>query len=328
MVRVKDQSTGIEFCYDADLVLKTADAGLAFLVSQLAVLESRIYETKYRKIVFAEFVPVDTSDPEFIDSVDYIFYDGVTAGKFIGANAKDLPQSDINAGKASIKVFYGGNSYGYSLDELRKSQQLRMPVDATKGQMSYRGFQEHAQTVAFFGDSDRGITGLFNNANVQVANSTVDWDDIGTTNDQRVADMNAVLAAVWNNSAETHLPNVLALPSTKWQYISSTRMAAGTDTTILEYFKLNNLYTAYTGQPLTIKPNLELETAGVGGVGRMMAYELSPENLVMKMPIAWRQLPPQPEGLTVQVPCEYKFGGVAFRYPGSAAYRDDYVAVT
>lgn len=320
IVKVVDSKTKIEYMYDAAMQIVTKDDGLAFFISQLAVLETKIYETKYRKIVYQDFIPVDTSDPEWVDEVTYISFDAVTSGKFIGANGKDLPESDITAAKSTIPVFYGGNSYGYSLDELRKSQMQRIPVDSTKGSASFRGFQEHAQSVAFFGDSDRSITGLFNNANVQSDNSVVDWAT--ATGQEIVADMNSLLIKVWQNSAETHVPGVLLLPSDQWAIIGNKRMDSGTDTTVLQFFKMNNLYKDVTGGEITVAPNFELKTAGVGSVPRMMAYELESDNLTMRMPLPWRSLPPEARGLRIQIAAEYKFGGVEFRYPGSAAYRD------
>jgi len=187
--------------------------------------------------------------------------------------------------------------------------------------MSLRGFQEHAQRVAFFGDTDRGVTGLFNNANVQLSNSLFNFST-GTGADA-VAYMNQLLVTVWQNSAETHLANMFLIDSANWAIISEKRMDSGTDTTVLEYFKKNNLYTAMTGLELTVKPNFELKTAGAASVPRMMAYEMNDDNLVMHMPMPWRALAPQPEGLRININAEYKFGGVEFRYPGSAAYHDN-----
>lgn len=303
-----------------DAGLPTIDDGLAFFVSQLSSVESKIYETKYRNIVYQEFIPIDTSDPDWVDEVTYFSYDAVGSSKFIGANADDLPMSDITAAKTTIPVFYGGNAYGYSLDELRKSQALNMSVDTLKGRMSFRAFQEHAQRVAFQGDADRGVTGLFNNANVQTDNSTVDWST--ATGQEIVADMNSLLIKVWQNSAETHVPDTLLLPSDQWAIISNKRMDSGTDTTVLQFFKMNNLYKDMTGGELDIRPNFELKTAGAASAPRMMAYEKNDDNLGMKMPMAWRTLAPQANNLKIKIPAEYKFGGVFFRYPGSAAYRD------
>lgn len=302
--------------------LPTVDDGLAFFISQLSSVESKVYETKYKAITYAEFIPVDTSDPDHIDSFTYFYYNAVTAGKFIGANARDLPRSDINMGEQTEKVFYGGNSYGYSLDELRKAQALGVALDSTKAKESNRGFQEHAQRVAFGGDSDRKIYGLFNQPNVQKETGTVDFKAPATTGSAMVTDCNNLLIKVWQNSAESHVPGMLVLPSDVWAIMSNERMADGTDTTALQYLKKNNLFTDLTGQELVVKPNFEAKTAGDGGKPRMMAYELNAENLGMKMPIPWRSLAPQPNGLAVDVPAEYKFGGVFFRYPGAAAYKD------
>lgn len=320
LVTVKDSMTGESYTYDADMPINSADSGLAFYISQLTNLEAKIYETKYRNIIYPELVPVDTSDPEWIDSVSYISYDAVTMGKFIAANGKDLPQSDIDANITTVPVGYAGNSYGYTVEELRKSQQMRIPLDAAKASAAFRGAQEHAQKVAFFGDSSRNMTGLLNNANLALDNSTVDWDV--AVGQDIIDDMNGLLIKVWNNSANVHIPDTLLIPSARYAQISSQRMDTGTDTTVLEFFKANNLFTSTTGQQITVKPLLELETAGATAGQRMVAYEKLPDNLFMKQPIPWRALAPQPQGLRIEVPCEYKLSGVSWRYPGSAAYRD------
>lgn len=309
------------YTYDMTLNLSTIDNdSLGFLISQLAFLEPEIYETKYTKIRYTDFVPVVTTDPEWTDNVDYVSWDSVTMGKFLGANAKDLQESDINATKSTIPVFDGGISFAYSLSELRKSQHERIPIDVYKARASFRGFQEHAQSVAFLGDSDRGITGLLNNANVQTDSNAVDWAT--ATSDQIATDMNSLLIKVWTNSKQVHIPNVLVLPPDQWGQIATQTMNELNSMTILEYFKLNNVYRASTGGEIAIKNLLELETAGVASAPRMMAYELNDENLTMRMPLTYRQVAPQADCLRWKIAAEYKFGGVEFRYPGSAAYRD------
>ena len=321
IVTVNDSQTGQSYQYDADMVINNADSGIAFYISQLAVLDPKIYDVKYRNIIFPEVVPVDTSMPEWIDTVNYISYDAVTMGKFIAANGKDLPQSDIDANISSVPVGYAGNSYGYTLEELRKSQQMRLPLDVTKARVAYRGAQEHMQRVAWFGDASRGMTGMFNNPNIPLDNSTVNWAT--ATGQEMVNDMNSLLIKVWSQSANVHVPDTLLLPSDKYAIASSKRMDTGTDTTVMEFFKRNNLFRDITGQEIEVRPILELQTANTAGTGpRMMAYEKTPDNLVMYNPIPWRPLAPQPNGLRIEVSAEYKISGVEFRYPGSAAYRD------
>jgi len=307
--------------------LPTVDDGIAFYISQLANLEARIYQAKYTSINFQELVPINTNVPEWADSWDYISYDAVTIGKFIGSSADDLPNVAIAANKTSVPIGYAGNSYDYSLDELRKSQQMRIPLDTTKAQAAFRGSQEHTQRVAYFGDASRQMTGLFNNANIALDSSTINWaTDTGAN---IVQDMNSLLVKVWVNSANVHVPNVLVLDSVRYAQISSKRMDTGTDTTVLEFFLRNNLYTQLTGNALRVVPRLQLTAANLaaGGVSngskdRMMAYELNDENLGLVNPIPWRALAPQMRGLNVFVPAEYKCSGTEFRFVFSAAYRD------
>ena len=54
--------------------------------------------------------------------------------------------------------------------------------------------EEHCQRLAFNGDSSRGMYGLFNNPNVQSANSVVDWST--ATNDEIVEDLRGLTRKV------------------------------------------------------------------------------------------------------------------------------------
>ena len=320
-INVVDSSTGFQFSYDSDLQqMRTADAGIAFYISQLTNLEAKVYETLYPEIVFDELVPVNTSDPEWIDQVAYMSFNAVTMAKFIAANGRDLPQSDIDASISYIPVNYAGNSYGYSLEELRKAAAMRIPLDAAKARIAYRGARQFQQQIAFFGDASRNMYGLFNHPNVPLDNSTINWNT--ATGAEMVAALNSLLIKVWNQSQTRHVANTLLLPTSIWSIISSKRMDTGTDTTVLEFFRRNNNSTGVTGQPLDIRAVLWLNDAGTAGAPRMMAYERNEDNLTMRMPIPWRSLPPQATALRLEVPAEFKLSGVEFRYPLSAAYRD------
>lgn len=311
--------------------LPTLDDGLAFYISQLASLESRIYEAKYAAINYMELIPVHTDLPEWVDQWDYISYDGVTIGKFIGASADDLPDVTINANKSSVPIGYAGNKYSYSLDELRKSQQLRIPLDTTKARLAFRGAQEHTQRVAYFGDAARGMTGAFNNPNLALSNSTLNWFDPATTGDMIAADLNKQLVDVYINSATVHLPDTIVMDAARFALIASKRMGTITDRTVLEYFKMNNQYTALTGRAPEVYSRLQLSAAQLAAAGvsnsnkdRILAYERNDENLGMQVPIPWRSLAPQMWNLKVNVPCEYKISGVEWRYPFSGSYRDQF----
>lgn len=310
-----------------DQSLPTMDDGIGFYISQLAHLETKLYKTPYAAIDYATLVPFKTDIPEWADSWDYISYDGVTMGKFIGASAKDLPRVTVSAQKSSVNIGYAGIGYDYSLDEMRKSSQLRIPIDTTKAELAFRGAQEHQQSVAYFGDADRKMTGLFNNPNLALDSFTINL--YTATGQEVVSEINSVLIDVWTNSKSIHLPNTIVMVPALYASLTSRRMDSGTDTTIMQYLMDNNLYTTRTKQALTIEPRYQLEAAELAAAGisngnkdRLMAYEKNEQNLALANPLPFRQTAPQIQGLNIAVDCEYKMSGVEFRFPFSGAYRD------
>lgn len=319
---------GSTVSYDA--AIPTADDGVAFFISQMAFVESRIYEAKYPNIDFRDLVPVSSEAPEWATEWDYISYDGVTMGKFITGSADDLPLVSANATKSSVKIGYAGNGFEYTLDELRKTAQLRMPIDVTYARLARRGSEEHMQRVAYFGDSERGMTGLFNNPNLTVENGTLDWLASTTTPLQIVADVNTLLNDVWLQSKGVHNANTLVLPASLFSYISTT-FASSTlpDKTIYDLIMEKNMYTVRTRKPLMITGRFQLEKdelakygINVSGSGRILAYEYDLENLSMQIPMPWRPTAPQPHNLKIKVPAEYKMSGPEFRFPMCGRYRD------
>jgi hypothetical protein len=316
-------ATSVQF----DSALPTMDDGVAFYVSQLAHIESTLYKTPYAEIDYAVLVPFVSDIPEWADEWNYISYDGVTMGKFIGSSAKDLPRVTVDAKKSKVAIGYAGIGYDYSLDEMRKTAQLRMPIDVTKAELAFRGAQEHQQRVAYFGDASRDMTGLFNNPNLALDSFTINL--FTATGAAIVAEVNNLLTTVWTNSKSIHLPNTLVITPALYASFSSRRMDSGTDTTIMQFLMLNNLYTTRTKMELSVEPRYQLEAAELAANGvsngskdRMMAYEKNARNLGLANPLPFRQTAPQIQGLNIAVDCEYKMSGVEFRFPFSGAYRD------
>lgn len=315
-------SAGQTITFDA--AIRTVDDGLGFYISQLAQVEPRIYETKYPNINFQELIPVNSSVPEWVDNVDYISYDAVTMGKFVGANADDLPNVALKAKKDSVLVGYAGNSFEYSLDELRKSQHLNMPIDTTMASAARRGAEEHMQRVAYFGDAERGMHGLFNHPNVPTdSTSSLNWTHADTTGKMILAEINGFIGDVWQQSKGVHVPNVMAMAASRWTYLATTPATEyAPDKTLLEILQTQNLYTRMTGQPMLIVPRFQLDGAGASGKDRILTYEMNADNVTMYIPMFWRPTAPQPRNLKIKVPAEYKVSGTEFRYPMAAGYFD------
>lgn len=303
------------------------DGGVAFYISQLAGLETTLYETPYADITYLEDVPVASGIAEYATHWNYRSYDGVTMGKFIGANAKDLPRVAQSAQLHQVELGYAGLECHYTLDELRTTAAMNMPIDSMQSELAYRGSEEHSQSVAYFGDSGRKMQGLFSNANVTKTSAAVDYKT--ATGQELFNLLNDPIFTVMKLSKNYHNPNTALMFPDLWKKANSTLMTGYTDRTVMEHFKINNSYTLMTGQQITIKVRFQLEAAALaaGGVSngnkeRYMVYDKNDRNLAMAKPIVFRMLAPQLEGLGISVPCEYKTSGTEFRYPLAAMYID------
>lgn len=310
-----------------DWVAMDADGGVAFYISELSAMEARVYETPYATVTYLEDIPLNSSVQEYATHWNYRSYDGVTMGKFIGANAKDLPRVAQSAQLHQVEIGYAGVECHYTLDELRTTAATNMPIDTMQAQLAYRGSEEHSQRVAYFGDADRKMDGLFNNPNVTKTGATIDYKV--ATGQQLFNLLNDPIFAVIKASKNYHTPGVALFFPDLWKQANSTLMTGYTDRTVMEHFKINNSYTLMTGREIDIKIRFQLQAdnlaeGGVdnGGKDRYMVYDKSETNLAMVKPIPFRMLAPQLEGLGITVPCEYKFSGTEFRYPLAAMYVD------
>lgn len=324
VIKIKVGDTGIEVPIPVKPIQSFDTAAMSFMVGQLTAFSAKIYEARYPDIFYHEIVPVNTEYPEWATEASYRSFDGVTMAKFIGSAADDLPTVALSANITMIPVALGGIAADWTLDELMKSQALGYPVDSKKLEKAFRGYQEHAQNVVLFGDKDRSMGGLLDYANITTATvSEKVFDEMTGDSYQAVQDaLNKPLKTVWETSKGVFTPDTLLIPSHIYTKISAQRMANGTDTSILEWFKKNNFYTSRTGQDLDIRPVFQLDDLGAAKKGRVVAYVNNIDCLEMPHPMPFKTLPPQYVNLSVKVPTMYKFGGIDFKQPISACYVD------
>lgn len=301
-----------------------AESGVAFMISQLAYLEPKLYKTLYADIFFEYLVPMNTNIAEWAETVNYRSFDGVTMGKFIGASADDLPSVATNYELHTVNLGYAGLSVQYSLDELRKSVVTGESIDATQMRTAYRGAKEHQQKIVFFGDKKRKMYGLFNHPNVTKTNSSLDWNTAEP--DKILSDVNALITDIWQDSNQRFMPNTLLIDTKRYALLANTRLNVVTNDTILDFIKRKNIATIERGTDLDIRPipflmAKNMKANGCDEKDMMMAYEKSEENLVAYMPIVPRFIAPQYHNLMVKIPMEYKISGTEFRYPTCAGYK-------
>ena len=160
------------------------------------------------------------------------------------------------------------------------------------------------------------------------------WD--AKSSDEIIADVNTALTGVYSGSLQTEIADTILLPVAQYTMLANLRVEE-TSISIMDFLKAYNLYTAETGNPLTIRALRGLEnagsaaTSGTGGAtatlgannARMIAYRREPGVLKLHLPMPHRFLPPERVGpLSYVVPGIFRLGGLEIRRPGAIRYVD------
>ena len=302
--------------------LYDAATGLAFLLSQLTFIESKMYEKKYKAITYPLIIPVSNEAGEWAESVTYFFMDGAAVAEFVGTKSLNVPIAEIGTEKVTVPVELGATGYEYSDEELRQAIQLKRALPQLKSNTARRAVEELAQRVAMVGDASHNLPGFINNTNVTAATvvdpgSGTEW--VNKTPNQILFDINDFMGDIFVDTLQVEKPTTLLLPTAQWNYIAGTPRSDNSDTTLLAWLIANS---PYLSSDADIVPISELASAGAGSTDRMMAYDKDMDKVVFHIPMPLRFTEPQRKGRGFEVPGEFKLSGVEFRYPGSARYAD------
>lgn len=299
-----------------------APAALAFLLSQLTAIESKMYEVKYKDITYPQIIPVSNEAGEWAESITYFYMDGRAVAEFVGTRSLNVPIAEIATEKVTVPVELGATGYAYSREELRQASFLKKPLTQMKANVARRAYEELVQRTFFTGDTTHNLPGFINNTNITSATvvdpgSGTEW--VNKTPNQILFDVNDFMGDIFVDTLQVERATTLLLPTAQWNYVAGTPRSDNSDTTILQWLINNSPYLTSMND---VMPVPELAGAGAGATDRMMAYDKSIDKVVGHIPMPLRFLEPQPKGLGFEVPGEFKCGGIEFRYPGSARYAD------
>lgn len=305
-----------------------------FVVAQAATINPTVYPVQFPELPWNQLVFVDTSAPEWTPGI--ITFTSSTAGaaRWYSGGAKDVAKADVIMDKVQTAVHMAAIGYGYDLEEVGQAQLLGMALTTSKATAARRAYNEFMWAVTQTGDTTKGLKGLVNQTGVTAGTAPADgtgsvttWFDTGGTRTKTPAqilrDFNNVIIAGYTNSNTVEMADTVLLPFSVIAWLGATPMSDTNSETILSYVKKNNFYTQMTGQELTIRGVLGLDTAGAGNTRRMAAYKNSEDVVKLHLPMPHRFLPVYQDGPTnFEVPGIFRTGGVDVQRPGAFRYLD------
>ena len=286
-----------------------AQAALGFVVSQSSHIEREVMAIPYPEIRYAEMVPVDTSANPFAASVTFFTQDAVGLAKFMNGKGDDVPLANIMRTKFEQGILDAGIGYEFSLTEIGQAQMMGMSLPNEGASAARLAYEQLVDEVTLNGAD--GIEGLYNTTGITSAAAGATF--AAGTPAQVLAAINTALTAIMTDTNGIDMANTIVMPLAAYGAIATRQLDVTSSMTILEFVQKSNVYTARTGQPLTIIADHRLPT-------KMVVYKRDPSVLKLHMPMPLRFLPPQYVNLSVRVPGMFRFAPLSIRRPKAVRY--------
>jgi hypothetical protein len=301
-----------------------------FFERELTHVMRRVYEREYAELEAFRLLPINREASEADDTILWHAFDAVGIAKFIANYADDLPRVDVYGEEHISPVRPIGAAYGYSVQDVRRSAKTGRRLEQRKANAARMAVDQQMNRVGFYGDSSRGLKGLFTTPNTNdvtaaaaaaAPNGTAWTATSGKTPDEILADLNDLVDSIPNATRGVHRATHLVIPADRHSYLKNTPRSAGSDKSILQWFQDANpdivIEKSYEMQAVTSLPS------GAAGTDHVaMAYAKDPDNLAMAIPMAFRQHPPQSRNLEFVVNTEARIGGVIVWRPLTISFME------
>lgn len=295
------------------------DAGESvFLAKELEHVRSTAIQVKKSPLNAFQLFPVQTDIPEGAESAVQKYFDGTGVAKLVSSYSDTLPRVDVIAKQETVKVFTGGVSYGYSIDELKNAMFANRPLDAMKATQARRGIDMLINDIAFKGKAENKIVGFLDNTNVSQVTLTA---GAGSGNPTAIAskaalemvkDFGDIINAINNATDGVEVANTVAMTPSLYNTLNST-LIPNINVTVLQFLKGNF-------PEITRWMKVRELVAAKAGKDVVVCGNFAPDTIRLEVPTRFESLPVERRNLEYVVDNVCRVVGVTIFVPTNFVY--------
>lgn len=290
-----------------------------FFARELDYIKSKSYDKIYPEFTALNNFPITHEVPEGAETMTYYSYEKTGMAVIISNYATDLPRADAKGKPTTAMIKSIGDSYGYSVQEMRASRMAGKSLDTRKAESARYAIDRKTNEIAFAGDKEHNLMGMLSTGNniplytLATVDSKTAWKDKSAA--EILADINGMFAYQSTLTQDVERADTLAIPPA--QYIDiSTRQIPNTGYTVKKFLLENAPYL----KDIISAPELAAGNTATNPYGSdvAMLYTNSADKFSLEIPMPFYQYPLQNRNLEVIVPCEERVAGIVLYYPLSA----------
>ena len=294
-----------------------------FFARELDYIKTQTYDVEHPEMTALAIFPVTSEVPEGAETFTYYSYDKTGMAAIINNYATDLPRVDVKGEPSTGYVKSIGDSYGYSVQEMRASKMANKSLDVRRGETARYAMDYLVNKIAWAGDKKNKLVGILSEDNdiPKYVLSTVTVDGKERTEfryknaDQILDDINGMQKYSSKITKNVEKPDTLVLPSLVYIDLS-TRRIPDTETTVLKFIMDHAPYLKEVREA----NELQAESTDINPTGSNVAFLFTNDErkLSLEIPMHFYQYPLQEKGLEIEIPCEQRVAGMVIYYPLSA----------
>jgi hypothetical protein len=301
-----------------DSAFREDSAFTAILDRALEFVNAEVIMELFPELMARQLLPVNNVTPAGAESIVQKFGRKFGQAKLLANDADDLPIVSLGVDEELLPVKTLANQFNYTVIDLLRAAMANIPLTSDLAMASREGMEQQLEVIAAFGDAPTKLKGFVNDSRVGINTATGNAWASGTvkTAAQIQTDVaNTVKASVVAaNAAYGKDGFTMVLPILEYIEISQRPVSADTQETVLEALLRKNPAIS------AIECWNQLENADAAGTGpRGVLYKKNPSMLVLEVPSEWTTEPPQPSGLSFEVPAWMRVGGVNIKAPGTTS---------
>lgn len=298
----------------------SAEDASIFFARELDYIKAKSYDKVYPEFTALNHFPITHEVPEGAETTTYYSYEKTGMAAIISNYATDLPRADVKGSPSTAHIKSLGDSYGYSVQEMRASRMAGKSLDTRKAEAARYANDRLQNRIAFAGDEKNNLVGILSkNNNIPLYTlKTVDGDKTAWADksaSEILDDVNGMFKMQSKLTQDVERPDTLALPPDVYIDIS-TRQIPNTGFTVKKFLLENAPYL----KEIISAPELGETNKDMNPYAKNVAflYTNSEEKFSLEIPMAFYQYPLQNRNLEVVVPCESRTAGIIMYYPLSA----------
>ena len=136
-----------------------------FFARELDYVKSQSYDVEYPEFTALKLFPVSSEINPGAETVTYYSYDKTGMAKIISSYSTDLPRADVKGKPTTAIIKSLGDSYGYSIQEMRASAMAGKSLDARKAESARYQIDYLNNKIAWNGDAETGLRGVLSKDN-------------------------------------------------------------------------------------------------------------------------------------------------------------------